>query len=87
MQLDSAVTVGTMDARMNPPERMDHEEVLRARLEVLKHEHRDLDDAIAALEATGRGDPLSIRRLKKKKLALKDQIAAIEDEIFPDIIA
>lgn len=72
---------------MNPPERMDHEGVLRARLEVLKHEHRDLDEAIEALEATGRSDPLSIRRLKKKKLALKDQIAAIEDEIFPDIIA
>ncbi len=72
---------------MNPPERMNHEDVLRARLEVLKREHRDLDDAIAALEATGRSDPLSVRRLKKKKLALKDQIAAIEDELFPDIIA
>ena len=72
---------------MNPPERMDHEGVLRARLEVLKHEHRDLDQAITALEGTGRGDPLTLRRLKKRKLALKDSIAAIEDELFPDIIA
>ena len=72
---------------MNPPQRMDHEDVLRARLEVLKHEHRDLDDAITALQATGRSDPLTLRRLKKRKLALKDEIAAIEDELFPDIIA
>ena len=72
---------------MNPPERMQHDDVLRARLEVLKHEHRDLDEAIGALEATGRSDPLTLRRLKKKKLSLKDQIAVIEDELFPDIIA
>jgi hypothetical protein len=72
---------------MNAPENMDHEDVLRARLEVLKHEHRDLDDAIAALDGTGRGDQLTLRRLKKRKLGLKDQIAAIEDELFPDIIA
>ena len=72
---------------MNQPERMDHDAVLRTRLEVLKSEHRDLDQAIAALEATGRSDALTLRRLKKKKLSLKDQIAAIEDELFPDIIA
>ncbi len=72
---------------MNQPERMEHDDVLRARLEVLKSEHRDLDEAIAALESTGRSDPLTVRRLKKKKLSLKDQIAAIEDELFPDIIA
>lgn len=72
---------------MNSPERMEHEDVLRARLEVLKREHRDLDDAIGALEATGRSDQLTLRRLKKKKLSLKDQITAIEDELFPDIIA
>ena len=72
---------------MNPPEQMTHQDVLRARLEVLRREHRDLDEAIAALEATRRGDALGLRRLKKRKLALKDQIAAIEDELFPDIIA
>lgn len=72
---------------MNQPERMNHQEVLRARLDVLKHEHRDLDDAIAALDATGRSDQLALRRLKKRKLSLKDQISVIEDELFPDIIA
>ena len=72
---------------MNQPERMQHEDVLRARLDVLKREHRDLDEAIGALEATGRGDQLTLRRLKKKKLSLKDQIAQVEDELFPDIIA
>ena len=66
---------------MEEPERMTHEQVLRARLEALQSEHRDLDEAIAAL------DQLRLRRLKKRKLSLKDQIAAIEDELFPDIIA
>jgi len=66
---------------------MEREEVLRIKLEHLLREHRDLDDAIAALQDSGRGDPLTLRRLKKKKLALKDQIARIEDELTPDIIA
>jgi hypothetical protein len=72
---------------MNAPYEMDHFDVLRARLEVLEREHRDLDDAIRALEERGTGDALAIRRLKKRKLALKDRIRAIEDEINPDIIA
>ena len=76
-----------MRERMNHTERMNHEDVLRARLEVLRREHRDLDQAIEALQETGRSDPLALRRLKKRKLQLKDQIAAIEDELFPDIIA
>jgi hypothetical protein len=50
-------------------------------------EHRDLDDAISALEHHTRPDQLTLRRLKKQKLALKDQIARIEDELTPDIIA
>lgn len=69
-----------------PPQEMKTEDVLRVELETFRQEHRDLDDAIAALEATG-GDVLTIRRLKKQKLALKDRIAAIEDRITPDIIA
>ena len=47
----------------------------------------DLDEAIAALADSGRGDPLGLRRLKKQKLALKDEIARIEDRLIPDIIA
>lgn len=61
--------------------------MLRLRLEVLRREHRDLDEAIHALQETGRGDQLTMRRLKKQKLALKDRITAIEDELTPDIIA
>jgi len=72
---------------MEPPQEMSHEDVLRLRLEVLRREHRDLDEAIHALQETGRGDQLTMRRLKKQKLALKDRITAIEDELTPDIIA
>ena len=63
------------------------EEVLQIELEVLKQEHRDLDEAILALEERGIRDQLTIQRLKKKKLALKDKIAEIEDRLTPDIIA
>lgn len=72
---------------MNAPHEMDHEEVLRVKLEHLRAEHRDLDEAIAALQARATADQLTLRRLKKQKLALKDRIAAIEDELTPDIIA
>lgn len=72
---------------MTEPPTMSHEEVLRVKLEVLRREHRDLDDAIAALDAAGRGEQLALRRLKKQKLLLKDRIARIEDELTPDIIA
>jgi len=74
-------------SHMTPPVEMEAEEVLRARLEALRVEHRDLDEAIEALEAKSTGDPLTIRRLKKQKLALKDRIRHIEDELLPDIIA
>ena len=69
-----------------PPEKMPTEDVLRVELATFQREHRDLDEAIKALEETG-GDPLTVRRLKKQKLVLKDKIASIEDRITPDIIA
>lgn len=72
---------------MNAPMELSSEEVLRIKLEVLKREHRDLDDAIHALEATARADQLTLRRLKKRKLALKDEIARLSDILTPDIIA
>jgi len=72
---------------MSSPIALNPEDVLRIRLEVLRREHRDLDEAIAALEGSGRGDQLRLRRLKKQKLALKDEIARIEDRLIPDIIA
>ena len=72
---------------MNSSARMEQLEVLRIELGVLRQEHRDLDDAIHALEATGKADMLTVKRLKKQKLALKDKIGALEDRVTPDIIA
>jgi hypothetical protein len=66
---------------------MDPTEVKRVQLSMLRREHRDLDDAIRALEEKGTADMLTLRRLKKQKLALRDRIRALEDEIHPDIIA
>jgi hypothetical protein len=57
------------------------------RLEILRIEHRDLDSAIAALFETGSTDQLQLARLKKRKLRLRDEIAMIEDQMIPDIIA
>ena len=56
-------------------------------LEQLRVEHRDLDDAIGALTTQARMDQLQMARLKKKKLALKDRIMRLEDQLIPDIIA
>ncbi|KIC35529.1 DUF465 domain-containing protein [Leisingera daeponensis] len=66
---------------------MKTDEVLKVELEVFRRQHRDLDEAIAALEERGTADQLTIRRLKKQKLILKDKIALIEDRLTPDIIA
>ncbi|OYW60330.1 MAG: hypothetical protein B7Y75_00585 [Azorhizobium sp. 35-67-5] len=65
----------------------DEEREVRALLERLRQEHRDLDAAIAALIAVSGADILQIQRLKKRKLQLKDRISHLEDELFPDIIA
>jgi len=66
---------------------METEEVLRVELEEFRREHRDLDEAITALQEKASSDALTLRRLKKKKLVLKDKIAVLEDRITPDIIA
>ena len=70
-----------------PPQLMDTLDVLRIKLGDLKQRHRDLDTRIDGLQEAGSVDQLLIRRLKKEKLALKDQIAALEDRTTPDIIA
>ena len=64
-----------------------NEQELQAEVARLKEEHRDLDTAIDALESSPARDNLRIKRLKKKKLTLKDRIAQIEDQLLPDIIA
>ena len=74
---------------MNAPSdiSMKTSDVLHVEREVFRREHRDLDEAIAALADKGTGDPLTIRRLKKQKLVLKDKIAILTDRLTPDIIA
>ena len=72
---------------MKTSDKMEHTDVLRVELAVLRQEHRDLDDAITALQDRSASDMLSLKRLKKQKLHLKDQIASLEDRITPDIIA
>ena len=66
---------------------LENNEVLQIQLAVIKSEHRDLDDAISALVEKGTADQLTLQRLKKKKLALKDKISRLEDRLTPDIIA
>jgi hypothetical protein len=56
-------------------------------LELLKAEHRRLDEEIESLRAQGGADQLEIARLKKRKLLLKDEIQVLNDRIVPDIIA
>lgn len=65
---------------------MDENDILR-RLELLRVEHRDLDVATDALVSTVTPDQLQIARLKKRKLLLRDEIAMLEDQLIPDIIA
>jgi hypothetical protein len=81
------------DRRLLAPEpaetiAMSDQEQTEIRLEYakLKQDHTDFDAAINAMIATG-CDPLQIQRMKKKKLALKDRMKALEDRIIPDIIA
>lgn len=63
------------------------EDQLRARLAELKQEHADLDSALHAMAQAPLPDMLLIGRMKRKKLALKDEITRIQDQLTPDIIA
>ncbi|MFK8250299.1 YdcH family protein [Ancylobacter terrae] len=65
----------------------EEERELKALLERLRQEHRDLDAAILALQSVPGSDQLQLARLKKRKLQLKDRIGIIDDQITPDIIA
>ena len=65
----------------------EEERALHARLKELQQEHADLDASIYALERQPQPDQLLIMRLKRKKLALRDQIVLLEDQLTPDIIA
>ena len=65
----------------------DRTNVLKAKLQALLSEHRDLDDVIAQLTGGSASDQLRMQRLKKRKLALKDEIARLHTLVLPDIIA
>lgn len=63
------------------------EDALKARLAEARQDHADLDAAVQAIALSPLPDMLLIGRLKRKKLALKDEIFRIEDLLTPDIIA
>jgi len=65
---------------------VDEAEITR-RIEYLRVAHRDMDDAITALGGSAAPDQLQIARLKRNKLRLRDEIALLEDQLIPDIIA
>jgi hypothetical protein len=58
-----------------------------AKIADLREEHRAMDGAIQALQENAPYDQISIMRLKRRKLCLKDEIAHWEDQLTPDIIA
>lgn len=66
---------------------MDEEEKLFRELDLLKQEHTSLDDIIANSAKSSTYDQLTLQRLKKRKLWLKDKIAELEAFLYPDIIA
>jgi hypothetical protein len=72
-----------MDNDIGNPERV----AFQQRLVELKLEHRDLDIAIQRLADASAHDELQLRRMKRRKLLLKDQIARLEREIDPDVLA
>ncbi len=60
---------------------------IRARIEIARRDHRDLDAAIDALRLMANVDMIQLQRFKKRKLKLRDEIAMLEDLLIPDIIA
>ena len=76
-------TPGVMDIPPGDAEKVQ----IRIRLQELEIEHYDLDDVIRRLSADPAQDQLQLRRLKKRKLILKDQIQKLRTRLIPDIIA
>lgn len=72
---------------MNLPLTDEERAQIEMRIAALEIEHKDLDDVIARLAEHPQQDQLQLRRLKKRKLLLKDSIARLRDRLIPDIIA
>ena len=72
---------------LEPIDDSGHEDTAGFRLVALRREHRELDAEIQRLQADPAHEELTLKRLKKRKLLLKDEITRISDEITPDIIA
>lgn len=68
-------------------ETLKKQDILRAKIEALTLEHRDLDDVIAVIASSRSIDMLKMQRLKKRKLSIKDEIRALHAQLLPDIIA
>ena len=68
-------------------ERGVEEDEVRARIEIARRDHRDLDSAIEALRQMPMVDMIQLQRFKKRKLRLRDELALLEDMLIPDIIA
>lgn len=66
---------------------LSREETLKIKLRALLEEHRRVDDAVAAMAERPAPESLELQRMKRRKLALKDEITAVQDQITPDIIA
>ena len=65
----------------------ENEDSLRGKLAELKLEHRDLDEIITQMATDMGVDDLQLRRLKKRKLMIKDHIARLESQLIPDLNA
>lgn len=66
---------------------MKEQDKMQKELDVFRREHQELDELIAGYAPGRNGDELTIQRLKKRKLWLKDKITELEAMIYPDIIA
>ena len=66
---------------------MNEQEILKEKLASMRSEHRDLDEVITRLALDVHVDQLQLKRLKKRKLMLKDQITRLESELIPDLNA
>ena len=69
------------------PEIFESASLIKNQIAALKEEHRDLDGVIAVLDSAQPSDDLRIRRLKKRKLLLKDRIIELQKTLVPDLLA